>query len=77
MAENRRCPATAGVILPKRKAPVVDEEMKTASSLEYFARVADPRIERSQLHPLASILVLSVCAVIARNASTILRQLVL
>ena len=43
----------AGVILStpmtKRKAPVVDEEMKTASLLEYFARVADPRIERSQL----------------------------
>jgi predicted transposase YbfD/YdcC len=50
--------------MTKRKAPVVDEEMKTASLLEYFARVADPRIERSQLHPLASILVLSVCAVI-------------
>jgi predicted transposase YbfD/YdcC len=50
--------------MTKRKAAVVDEEMETASLLEYFARVPDPRIERSQLHPLASILVLSVCAVI-------------
>lgn len=48
----------------KRKQPAVDEDMETASLLEYFATVPDPRIERSQLHPLESILVLSVCAVI-------------
>jgi predicted transposase YbfD/YdcC len=50
--------------MTKRKPPVVDEDMETASLLEYFARVPDPRVERSQLHPLASILALSVCAVI-------------
>jgi predicted transposase YbfD/YdcC len=50
--------------MTKRKAPIVDEDMETASLLEYFANVPDPRIERSQLHPLASILALSVCAVI-------------
>ena len=48
----------------KRKSRPVDEEMTTASILEYFAAVADPRIERSQLHPLASVLVLSLCAVV-------------
>lgn len=51
--------------MTKRKPPVVDEDMETASLLEYFARVPDPRVERSQLHPLASILALSVCAVIS------------
>lgn len=50
--------------MTKRKPPVVDEDMKTASLLEYFARVPDSRIERSRLHPLVSILALSVCAVI-------------
>jgi predicted transposase YbfD/YdcC len=50
--------------MTKRKPPVVDENMQTASLLEYFAGVPDPRIKRSQLHPLASILALSVCAVI-------------
>jgi predicted transposase YbfD/YdcC len=38
--------------------------MATASILEYFASVADPRVERSQLHPLASVLVLALCAVV-------------
>lgn len=50
--------------MTKSKPPVVDEDMKTASLLTYFARVPDPRVKRSQLHPLASILALSVCAVI-------------
>ncbi len=50
--------------MTKRKLPVVDENMKTASLLEYFARVPDPRVTRSRLHSLASILTLSVCAVI-------------
>ena len=51
--------------MTKRKPPIVDEDMETASLLEYFARIPDPRVERSQLHPLASILALSVCAVIS------------
>lgn len=50
--------------MTKRKPVVTDDEMATASILEYFASVADPRVERSQLHPLASVLVLSLCAVI-------------
>jgi predicted transposase YbfD/YdcC len=43
---------------------VIDEDMAPASLLEYFASVQDPRVERSQLHPLASVLALSLCAVI-------------
>lgn len=50
--------------MTKKKAPAVDEDMTTASILEYFASVADPRIERSRLHPLTSVLVLSLCAVV-------------
>lgn len=50
--------------MTKRKPPVVDEDMETASLVEYFAKVPDPRVERSQLHPLGSILALSVCGVI-------------
>jgi len=47
-----------------RKPKVVDEDMSTASIVEYFARVEDPRIERSRLHPLDSVLVLTLCAVV-------------
>jgi predicted transposase YbfD/YdcC len=50
--------------MTKRKPPMVDEDMQTVSLVEYFANVPDPRVERSQLHPLESILALSVCAVI-------------
>lgn len=50
--------------MSKRKAPVVDEDMSTASIMSYFASIEDPRIERSRLHPLSSILVLSLCAVV-------------
>lgn len=50
--------------MPKRQSTVVDEEMSAASLLEYFASVPDPRVVRSQLHPLASVLALSLCAVI-------------
>lgn len=42
----------------------ISPDMKTASIMEYFATVEDPRIERSRLHPLASILALSLCAVV-------------
>ena len=47
---------------PQKKP--VDEEMQPASIIEYFAAVPDPRIERSRLHPLESILVLALIAVI-------------
>lgn len=50
--------------MSRRKAGPSDEEMTTASILEYFASVTDPRVERSQRHPLASVLVLSLCAVV-------------
>lgn len=50
--------------MTKRKSKVADEDMATASILEYFASVPDPRVERSQLHPLGSVLVLALCAVI-------------
>ena len=38
--------------------------MTTASILEHFAAITDPRIDRARLHPLASILALSLVAVI-------------
>jgi len=38
--------------------------MAPASILEYFGAIADPRIDRSKLHPLESILMLSLIAVI-------------
>jgi len=41
-----------------------NDDMATASILTYFAAVPDPRIERSRLHPLTSILVLSLLAVV-------------
>lgn len=50
--------------MTKKKPPVVDEDMARAALVEYFARVKDPRVERSQLHPLESVLVLPLCAVI-------------
>lgn len=48
---------------PKKATPDNDD-MATASIVKYFATVPDPRIERSRLHPLTSILVLSLLAVI-------------
>lgn len=51
--------------MTKRKPSAADEDMATASIVEYFASVPDPRVERSQLHPLASVLVLSLCAVVS------------
>ena len=32
--------------------------------MSYFANVADPRIARSRLYPLSSILMLSLCAIV-------------
>jgi len=48
---------------PKKPA-VVDPDMAPAALLTYFEAVRDPRIERSRLHPLSSILVMSLCAII-------------
>ena len=47
-----------------KKPVVVDEDMTRAKLMTYFATVPDPRIERSRLHPLSSILVMSLCAII-------------
>jgi predicted transposase YbfD/YdcC len=47
-----------------RKGVRTDDDMSAASILEYFAKVPDPRIDRARLHPLTSVLVLSICAVI-------------
>jgi predicted transposase YbfD/YdcC len=46
------------------KRPVDDDDHTVASIIQYFAAISDPRIERSRLHPLASILVVSLIAVI-------------
>jgi len=40
------------------------EEELTASIIDYFSTIKDPRVERTRAHPLASILSLSLCAVI-------------
>jgi len=48
-----------------RKKATPDEDMMPAALLGYFASVPDPRIERSRLHPLTSVLILSLCAIIA------------
>lgn len=42
----------------------VDPDMAPEALLSYFAKVPDPRIARSRLHPLSSILVMSLCAVV-------------
>ena len=39
-------------------------ELKASSLVEHFAVLEDPRIERSKLHQLSDILVITVCAVI-------------
>jgi len=46
------------------KRQVDDDDHTTDSIMRYFAAIPDPRIERSRLHPLASMLVLSLIAVI-------------
>jgi len=45
------------------KKQAAEEEFRT-SIMDYFARVPDPRVERTRHHPLVSVLVLSLCAVI-------------
>lgn len=47
------------------KGTPLDEDMAPAVLLQYFSGVPDPRIARSRLHPLESVLVLALCAVIA------------
>ena len=47
-----------------RKPHPVDEEMTIDSIGSFFAAVPDPRIQRSKLHPLESVLVMSLLAVI-------------
>jgi predicted transposase YbfD/YdcC len=41
-----------------------EEQELRASIAEYFAKIPDPRVKRSRLHPLVSVLVLSLCAVV-------------
>ncbi len=50
-------------VMSRAKSPT-DEEMTPQSILSYFRTVPDPRITRARLHPLSSILVLSLMAVI-------------
>jgi len=46
------------------KRQAADDDQTADSIIQYFAAIPDPRIKRSQLHPLPSILVLSLIAVI-------------
>ena len=48
----------------KKKPEPVDPDMEPASILAYFSKIADPRVTRARLHPLSSVLVLSLCAVV-------------
>ena len=50
--------------MSRQKSGVASDEMTTASIVEHFAAITDPRIDRARLHPLASILALSLVAVI-------------
>ena len=50
--------------MSQQKRISASDEMTTASILEYFAEIPDPRIDRARLHPLTSILALSLVAVI-------------
>ena len=50
--------------MAKRTGVRTDDDMSAASILKYFAKVPDPRMDRARLHPLTSVLVLSICAVI-------------
>lgn len=50
--------------MSRQKSNPVGDEMTTASIMEYFAAIPDPRVDRTRRHPLTSILVLSLVAVI-------------
>jgi hypothetical protein len=43
---------------------VSEPSAANVSLVEHFAALADPRVERTKLHPLGSILVIALCAVI-------------
>ena len=51
--------------MAKRKSVAqIEDEGNATSVIEYLSAVADPRIERTRLHSLKDILVLSLCAII-------------
>lgn len=51
--------------MPKRmSAAQVEDELNTVSVMEYLSTIPDPRKERTRLHSLKDILVLSLCAII-------------
>lgn len=47
---------------PKTTQP--DDDMTPRALEQYFSSVPDPRVERSRLHPLSSVLIVSLCAVV-------------
>jgi predicted transposase YbfD/YdcC len=47
-----------------KKPVAVDPDMVPAALMKYFEAVRDPRIERSRLHPLSSILLMSLCGIL-------------
>lgn len=52
-------------VMSRPKKPVeIDPDMAPEALMSYFAKVPDPRIARSRLHPLSSILIMSLCAVL-------------
>ncbi len=42
----------------------LSEPSRSLSLTEHFAALEDPRVERTKLHPLVSIVVIALCAVI-------------
>jgi len=51
--------------MPERKSvSQLEDELNTASVMEYLATIPDPRKERTRLHSLKDTLVLSLCAII-------------
>lgn len=58
----RRCMVFSGSMKTTKRQ--VEEAELRASIVEYFAKVPDPRVERTRRHPLVSILVLSLLAVL-------------
>lgn len=58
------CVIFLGAMSTPKKPVAVDPDMTPAALMTYFAKVPDPRIERSRLHPLSSILLTSLCAIV-------------
>ena len=48
----------------RKSAAQVEDGLNAASVMEYLAAVPDPRMDRTRLHSLKDILVLSLCAII-------------